>query len=135
MYTAQGEFLCRPNVEHFGPPQYMCGNVRVESKDKCCYGIPVSSQNECNTCGKIKTLFDSRGKQFKAKNIKQCIPVGSWKGTCAYPLFDNDGFTFKAGCFNINGLPAQNTQNTSTNLTLCNSQSYSNIGGQLKCDR
>lgn len=138
MYTAQGEFLCRPNVEKYEEPMEEYYEEPMEeyaNNAVKCYGINVNSASDCDTCGKVKNVITGEGKPFNAKNVTQCkAPGGSWKPTCRYGVVEKNG-KFQAECKNVGGKwPARGTPKSSIDLLSCSSGKLKNINGVLQCE-
>jgi hypothetical protein len=132
MYTAQGEFLCRPNVEKYGDVEYYA-NPTVD-----CYGVKVNAATDCDTCGKVKSVLTSANKPFDAKTITQCkTPGGTWRdpmknntASCRYPGVRSDGY-IEAQCKKDNFQWTDGK--TGLDLTTCVSGKLKNADGVLQC--
>jgi serine protease inhibitor len=122
MYTAQGEFLCRPNVE-----KYEDSPVEEFANNYDCYGVKVSKASDCDTCGKVKKVYQEAKKTFDARSIEACKnPKGSWSQTC------DKGSVNKHGVYSTK---CTGKISTNLNLTTCPKGTMWNNLGKLKCDQ
>jgi hypothetical protein len=134
MYTAQGEFLCRPNVEKYGDVEYYANPTM-------CGGVQVNSASDCDTCGKLQAVVKKANLPFDPKKFPLCSkPDGNWKDSCRSAAVNSTGTTpaqFSAEC-KVDGVyPPRNstTQKPTIDLISCASGRINNDNGKLVCEQ